>query len=249
MNFLVLSQSESRGGDIFELSPPRVKQIIDEYPFRIDGELFVVCSGEYRGRARILELKEYIRLQVVEKFSPVIRPALEVIVGVSRPQTMKKVLHAATSFGVAQLHLVPSERGEKSYLQSKTLEAGAIEDEITLGMAQSGTVVSPQVTLYRSFWDAKKILLSPSYIGTSLALLGDTTSSHEMSFVDSSHYRSKIILAIGPESGWSSRERECFLSSGFKTASLGEGVHRVEVALAGFLGFIEIMRRGCNSMV
>ena len=40
----------------------------------------------------------------------------------------------------------------------------------------------------------------------------------------------RVILAIGPERGWSERERGIFLSSGFSTVLLGSRILRTETA-------------------
>lgn len=48
--------------------------------------------------------------------------------------------------------------------------------------------------------------------------------------------RRRIVLAMGPEGGWTAKEVEAFIGRGFQTLSLGRRVLRVDVAVSLMLG-------------
>jgi 16S rRNA U1498 N3-methylase RsmE len=52
-----------------------------------------------------------------------------------------------------------------------------------------------------------------------------------------------VVLAIGPEGGWITREIDTFVTHGFSPVSLGAPILRVEAAVAAALGQLLVLRR------
>ena len=65
---------------------------------------------------------------------------IDLIVGLSRPQTSRKILQEATSLGVRRIHFVLTDRGERSYVTSKLWTTDEWRQCIRSGVEQAFTL-------------------------------------------------------------------------------------------------------------
>jgi RsmE family RNA methyltransferase len=159
----------------------------------------------------------------------------------SRPQTIKKVVQAAVTMGIKELHLVRSERGEKSYLSAKVLSPNLLAKEIELGLSQAVDTVPPHVEVHDRFLPfledllpARLRALEPGGIAKLVAHTSACTPAKQVfsSLTGGAH----VVLAVGPEAGWSDFEIQKFEAQGFSPISLGPRMLRVETAASVLLG-------------
>lgn len=170
------------------------------------------------------------------------------IAAVPRPQTVKKLIHLATTSGIRALHFVPAYNAQKSYFSSHALKEESIQHEVILGLEQAIDGVPPSVKVHHSFKlfieDQLPVLRSEFSSKKTLNLVADTHSVRQLG-VDGLvlEERSRpVFIAIGPESGWSPRELDRWSQGGFCSVSLGPRMLRVEVAAALLLGQIQLLR-------
>lgn len=153
------------------------------------------------------------------------RYPIDVIVGLSRPQTCRHVLRALTTLGVRRMDFVPTDRGEASYAQSKLWTTGEADTLVRAAVAQAFDTVLPEFRVGRSLAEA-----AAEAAGPRIAL-----DNYEASISLPAQCRSLPSLAdaqvaIGPERGWSDRERQQLRDAGYTLTSLGPRVLRVETA-------------------
>ncbi|MCB0354667.1 MAG: 16S rRNA (uracil(1498)-N(3))-methyltransferase, partial [Bdellovibrionales bacterium] len=125
-----------------------------------EGKEFPALLHQYgRGRASVATLSEQ-EICFTGRFEPLEIERLKVlaIVGVSRPQTVKKVIHSAVTFGVEELVLVGTERGEKSYLQSHSLAPDQILEETVRALEQATDPHPPAISLLKHFGELRSRL-------------------------------------------------------------------------------------------
>jgi 16S rRNA (uracil1498-N3)-methyltransferase len=186
------------------------------------------------------------------------RPALspqpiDVVVGISRPQTVKKVIQATAMLGARSLAFVGSECGEKSYLQSHVLKPEAIQEEMLKALEQIADCYAPTISVHRELWRyvrdgseifARKRLLvaHPGGVPLTDEFLGRATTAAQGAHSED-ELDGGVVLAIGPEKGWSEGEVALFLRNGFHAVGLGERVLRVELALVAFFAQVDQLRR------
>lgn len=160
---------------------------------------------------------------------------IDLIVGVSRPQTMKKVLEHGTTFGVGHFHFYKAELSEKSYLDSKLFVNNEFNEFTKLGLSQS-TIFDrmPKVKTYK-YNPAKNFeSISQKYI---LDLNGAET------FLDTTiDFTQPIILSVGPERGFTPYDLEHFTNAGFKSIKISSTVLRVENAIFAAIAQLEMLR-------
>ena len=263
MNLLLIRPEELTAPDAASITGERVAAVQEDH--KLSPGLCVragVLGGEM-GSARVISCTpEHIdlRLELGEQ-APQKHP-LELIVAISRPQTMKKVLWFTGSSGIARLHLVGSAKGEKSYLQSKSLQSPHLERELFRGLEQGCDTVLPPVSQYPNVRTLLKELLGsagrsragdrnqPAGLSAGVSakaqppalrtcrVLAALPRNHQSVPLASRLMAGydKAVVAIGPESGWAEAEERQFCAAGFAPAALGDRVLRVEFAAAVAFG-------------
>jgi len=166
---------------------------------------------------------------------------ITLIVGLPRPQTARKILHDATTLGVAAMHFVVTEKGEPGYAQSPLWHTGEWRRHLLAGAAQAFCTRLPAVT-YGQALPATLAALpaattrlaldnyeATSSLGAALALPGDRTPA-------------SVALALGPERGWSASDRDDLRTAGFTLVHLGPRVLRVETATLAAVAIVKAQR-------
>ena len=107
------------------------------------GETLKVCllnEGIGKGVIQSLSKEEVIISLNKEELRNHRTPWVNLIVGLSRPQTCKKVLELGSSMGVKSFRFLEGELSEKSYAQSKIFQNNAFEKYILNGLSQSSNL-------------------------------------------------------------------------------------------------------------
>jgi RsmE family RNA methyltransferase len=142
-----------------------------------------------------------------------------------RPICMKRILREAVSLGAGRIILCTSDTGEKSYRNSTLYSTGEYKWYLEEGAMQSAHAGLPEVVFADNVTEAVKALGDVN--DTSLYLLDNVVGAENLS---SCNPCSKAVVAIGPERGWSDRERRVFRENGFEPVLLGSRVLRTETA-------------------
>ena len=158
---------------------------------------------------------------------------ITLIVGLPRPQTARDILRDATSLGVAAMHFVTTDKSEPSYQRSALWSAGDWRRQLLLGAQQAFDTRLPEVSSGRSLLEvisrlpahAARVALdhyeAPAAL-TKCRLTADPAAAAPP----------LVVLAFGPERGWSNAERAALRGAGFAFAHLGPRVLRTETAVA-----------------
>lgn len=248
MNSLIILPEECVDASCAVLSGARAAYAYETHGLRAGQRVKAAVLGGLRGEALA---RESALGRVVLELSlsiPAREPRpFDLIVGVSRPQTIKKCVQAAVMLGVRSLHFVRSEKGDKSYLQSTALLEENLREESIKALEQVWDSRPPQIVVHKSFRhfcenkiaplvaapEVAKIVAHPCGEGLHAAL---EVSSH-----GADSRRSGAVVAIGPERGWSEAELALLQALGFRVVDLGERVLRVEIAITFLLGQLEAL--------
>ena len=148
---------------------------------------------------------------------------LTLLVAQVRPICMRRILREAVSLGVGRIILPVSDLGEKSYLSAGLYTKGEYRGILLDGAMQSGKTGVPETVLTGSVEEAVALVNSDRKL-----LLDNVIGRERLSSMGLSGL--SVTLAVGPERGWSDRERELFLRSSFIPALLGDRILRTETA-------------------
>jgi RsmE family RNA methyltransferase len=185
-----------------------------------------------RGKATVVALDECsLSLDFAWGDEPPRLDPITLIAGLPRPQTCRKILEEATALGVEAMHFVACQRGEPGYAHSKLWSTDEWRRHLVDGAAQAFTTRLPAVTAGRSLPDVLDQLPPRS---CRLALDNYEASGP----LSRAPMAAPLVLALGPERGWSAEERNLLRQSGFELVHLGERVLRVETACVAAIAVV-----------
>lgn len=171
-------------------------------------------------------------------FKPEIEPSglhpVTLILGLSRPPTVRKVLKEATALGICRFILCRTENGERSYLQSSGLKPEKLHELFIEGAQQAFCTMLPEAELCGSLKKAVELTVSKN-TGAHLLALDNIEAVMPLSEYwkqqsGRKNLPSRLVIAVGSERGWTDTERNALKTAGYTLCSLGERVLRTETA-------------------
>ena len=157
-----------------------------------------------------------------------------ILAGLPRPQTARKLLSEGVPLGVASLHFFTAEKTEPGYSGSKLWTTGEWRRHLVAGAEQAFTTRLPEVTHGRPLADVLK--LTPD--NATLLALDNYEAPQPLSRCCPA-VGAPVVLALGPERGWSAAERDFLRAYGFLLTHLGRRVLRVETAAVAAVTLIK----------
>jgi 16S rRNA (uracil1498-N3)-methyltransferase len=232
LNILVLEEAEI-GAPI-----PRtdrrwfhVKKVLKKKPGdRLDAG--VVDGRLGKALLRSLTDKELVLDFEPERDAPPLAP-IRLILGFPRPIQATRILKDLTSLGVAEIRLMGTQLGEKSYAQSSIFKDEDFRGSLIEGAEQAGNPRLPKVFTH---WDVAACLRAIDPWGQSPGSSGAGKRIFLHPYGDSermgtgSGIEAPLTLAVGSERGWTDAEIELFRASGFTARSLGDRILKTETA-------------------
>lgn len=226
MNLILLQQADV--DLVWPVSDPKAQHVLKILRMKAGDTFFVGLENGPRGKAHIVSLdkEKDMRLKITWEQDAPKANQTQLLVGLPRPQTSRRVLFEAAVFGIERLIFFQSDKGEPSYAQSSLWSSGEWKRHLRDGAEQAFSTTIPEIVHYDSLKAASgQISIDPRisylaldvYEGESL-LSSALVNAHE------------VMLALGAERGWSADERDLLRDFGFKLVSLGERVLKTETA-------------------
>lgn len=226
MNLMLVTEKEAREG--LPLSDARARHLLKTVHAAIGSRVHVGVRNGRRGIAVILTTEP--RLTFGIRWEEAAQPMLplDVLVGLPRPQSARKVLHDLSSLGARKIRFFRPAKGDPAYATSTLWTTDEWRELVEKGAEQACSSLIPEVAHHASL--AEAVAACPSG-GLRVALdpyeatgpLGGAAKGAR-----------SAALAIGPERGWDSAERAALRAAGFELRHLGDRILRVEAAcLAG----------------
>nr|WP_236672890.1 16S rRNA (uracil(1498)-N(3))-methyltransferase [Comamonas sp. JC664] len=198
--------------------------------------------GGLTGTGEVLENSAgvlHVRVTLTEPPPP--RAGVDLLLAIPRPKALKKVLPAVASLGVDRIVLVNAARVEKSYFDSKVLDAAFVHELLIQGLEQARDTRLPEVLVRERFRPFVEDELDAVFGPRSLRLLPHPPARQPLraSGVETAQ---RVVLAIGPDGGWVPFEADLLEAHGFHPFSLGPRILRVETAVPVLLGQVSLLR-------
>ena len=202
------------------------------------GDPCVLFNGDGFDRdARIISvgkrevLAEIVGSRPVDNESPL---AITLLQGIARGEKMDLILQKATELGVVRILPVSSERSEvKLDAQRADRRVAHWREVVVSACEQSGRARVPEV-------GAPQPLAQAAALREGRGLLLDPFAEQTLSALQGSELRT-CTLAIGPEGGWSPRDREQLAAAGFEGLRLGPRILRTETAGIAAIAALQAM--------
>lgn len=217
-----LSRDDYRAIHIFNVLKRKVGETID-----------VGIINGTRGKALLKSVNEAeVEFDFEWNEEPAPLLPIDLIVGLPRPQTCRKILQQATSLGVRSISFCRSFLGERSYATSKLWNTNEWERIVRTGVEQAYTTRFPNIQFGLKLADCFEATKS---VETRICL--DNYES-PLGLWTTPFSSSSIVLAIGSERGWTVNELSAFREHGFDLAHLGERPLRTETATVAAISLI-----------
>jgi RsmE family RNA methyltransferase len=181
------------------------------------------------GKGTLVEIRaDALAFRFVEASEPPAADPVHLLLALPRPQTARKILNEATSLGVASIRFFRSEKGEPGYASSVLWRTPEWRRHLLDGAAQAFDTRIPEVLHAAGLAEAVAALPPGS---TRVAL--DNYEAPRRLYP--AGLGRPLVLAFGPERGWSASERDLLRGAGFSLAHLGARVLRTETAVVAAL--------------
>jgi RsmE family RNA methyltransferase len=214
-------------------SDSRASHILDVLRRKVGDTVDTGMVGGPRGKATVTAITEEsvaLRFAWEPQNPPPLAP-ITLVVGLPRPQTVRKLLHSATELGVAAVHFVATEKSEPSYAQSSLWTSGEWRRHLLDAAQQAFDTHLPDISHGRKLDEA----LSSLEKNPVRLALDNYESPGPLS---AASIAAPVALALGPERGWSAVDRVVLRAHGFTFVHLGPRVLRTETACIAALTLV-----------
>jgi RsmE family RNA methyltransferase len=156
---------------------------------------------------------------------------LRIAVSFASPKKLRRKFKDLSNMGVSAIDLIGTDLGEKSYRDTKLIKDGGARQALIEGAVQARDTILPVLDVYENLdsWLSERSWEKTGSQRVSLLIAMDNVRT-EGSFFNITTTSRPVVIAIGPERGWSDREREIFEKAGFLRMSMGSRSLRTETA-------------------
>jgi len=171
-------------------------------------------------------------------------PWVDVILAPPRPRVMKRLLPQMAAMGVGRIILVGAEKVEKDFWGATLLKEENYRPLLIDGLMQCGTSILPTLETWKSFnrflreglptlAHERRIVAHPYGVDSGKRIT-EGTNHYPLSSINY-----PLLLAIGPEGGWTDAEVEKLEAAGFVRYSLGSRILRTDTATIALLARLQ----------
>ena len=271
MNLILIKEKEISNTGVIDLQPTdeRAKHILQHLKKTTGDEVSIGCIQEsqngYKCKAQV-KLQQNNGVQLIPKPNTIIQspivPEITLILAVPFPARLKYLWPVLSSFvGVTRVVIIRSALSNPEFELSKALQKSTYAPMLEKGMSQGGRTRPVKVdvcldenesisdTLQRLGLIGRsnndgiaRILLDCGDENVTPPPARDVIIKHCSNIENGS-----VVLAIGPERGWSESEANMFVTEcGFEAASLGSSILRVDTAVISGLAICSATLDECH---
>jgi 16S rRNA U1498 N3-methylase RsmE len=206
------------------------------------------------GRIESLRLDGSLTYTLNLQEEPPPRYPVRLALGFPRPIQIRRILRDISCLGLEAVDLMGTELGEKSYRDTKLLRGSGARSALIEGAVQARDTRLPALSVYGNLadwlaqrpWDqnpGRPAERNPGRAGSfslyvpvlgrsriSPLLVATDNVRPEGSLANLNAPGQPMVLAVGPERGWSDAERDTLEEAGFLRLSMGERAMKTDTA-------------------
>lgn len=171
------------------------------------------------------------------------RPPIDLLLALPRPKVMKRLWAQLAALGVGRIILTNAEKVERYYFDSHVLEPEFYTARLIEGLQQAGDTLLPEVQIVKQLKPflenekfpmvGKKLMADPSGVRNIFQCL--ETGGPKVPDLGN------VLLAVGPEGGWTPYELEMFTARGFQVFNAGSRILRTDTACIALLSLVTLL--------
>jgi len=190
------------------------------------GQEFDISSGNVVRRGQVVSIgKNRVEFELGEQVSADVLIQVTLALSIFKFDRMEWAIEKCTELGAARIIPVIARRTEAHLAAAAPKRVERWQRIARQASEQSRRASPPEIVQPIKLKDA---IALP---GGTRILLSESEPEATLNDVLQSHSRGKnVVLALGPEGGWTDAERELFREAGWSPASLGRTILRAETA-------------------
>ena len=153
-------------------------------------------------------------------------PWFDLILAPPRPRALKRLLPQLAALGVGKVVLVGAEKVEKAFWGAQILKAEVYRPLFVEGLMQCGATRVPTMRCERNFRRYAETQMESEFAGCEKIVAHPSMADKECGTGNGDH----VVIAIGPEGGWTDGEVALLEAKGFRRHSLGSRILRTDTA-------------------
>ena len=228
MNMILLQPDDFRDDGLAVLSDGRAQHIRKVLKAEPGKTLRIGLLNGPLGKGTVLAIdKHEICLQcVVEEKAPP-KPKIDLLLAMPRPKVMKRLWAQLAALGVGRIVLVNADKVERFYFDTHVLEPEFYNARLIEGLQQARCTHLPEVLVRKRFKPFVEDDMDELFSGH-LKLLADPSGEKRIGDIKLDGKR--VLLAIGPEGGWTAYELAMLQEHGFELFNMGSRILRADTA-------------------
>jgi len=202
-----------------------VQHLVRVLRARVGQQFDIVTNGALR-RGVIANISETrVDFDLGEEIPAAVSANLTLLLSIFKFDRMEWAIEKCTELGVAKIIPVIAKRTDTHLASASAKRAERWRRIAHQASEQSRRTAPPEIS------DPIKLMYATSFPGTLRIVLAETEVQITLRDVlDTLHHEADVLLAIGPEGGWTEDELQIFKLAGWKSASLGPTILRAETA-------------------
>ncbi|MCK4563229.1 MAG: 16S rRNA (uracil(1498)-N(3))-methyltransferase [Verrucomicrobia bacterium] len=239
MNMILLQPDDFGEGGLAVLSDGRarhIRKVLKAEPGKV---LRIGLLNGSLGKGTVLSVDKYqVCLQCALDAESPPMPRVDLLLAMPRPKVMKRLWAQLAALGVGRIVLVNAGKVERYYFDSHVLEPGFYNNLLIEGLQQARCTHLPEVLVRQRFKPFVEDELDGLF-GNQLKLLADPSSEKRAAdHVQLADPSERVLLAVGPEGGWTPYELDMLQEHGFKLFGMGKRILRTDTACIGLLSML-----------
>ena len=242
MNLILLEPDEIQTDGTAVLTGKRARHVREVLQAAEGEEIRVGVVDGAMGTATILEDAKQLRLQCALAGGVPPVPRLDLLLAMPRPKVMNRLWPVLAALGVGRILVSNAWKTERNYFDTHVLEPEHVREGLIEGLQQARDTRLPQVSVHKQF---KKLVEDKldgfgPYAARLVAHPGE--GSFPSAKLAALPREARVLLAVGPEGGWTPYELELLAAHGFEAVSWGPRSLRTDTACAVLLGLVHAAR-------
>jgi len=160
-------------------------------------------------------------------------PRVTLLLAMPRPKVMKRLWAPLASLGVGRILIANAEKVERNYFDTHWLDPASYRPLLVEGLQQAGLTRLPAVSVHMRL----RPFIEDGTGGWPVKLAADPSAPDRLAAV-SIPPAAAVLIAVGPEGGWTPFETGLFAANGFRGISLSASTLRSDVACIALLSVL-----------
>lgn len=213
-------------GEEIEVSNEKFHHLVNVLRVRENDEILLLNGSGKKGLSKISKIeKKKIYLKCIEIKEEMSKSKISLLLGAPKKEAFEDILKRSTEIGVEKIYFFQSE-----YSQFKIKSLERINKILEGSMEQSNNPFLPELIELKNIEETVDI--SEKYSHKVLLSVANCESNFALSTSDT------VLMAVGPEGGFSTDEENFFLNCGFKQLNLPTPILRAITAVPVALGYL-----------